>query len=723
MRLPRRLESLVMTAARRALGVATVGELGASDIDALRVIARLFQILDREPVYNVALEHVVESARRHFPDGGGIPLVRALLSSLFTATADRYSARGFDPEAAALRETAQGLGGPADRVLLGLMTALTDQQFHDRPPLVVDAVVQALINQVRHAGPRINRANILSGVAYACFCSGYINRLRVVTAELGQVASTPGDHAMLAYFQSKLDVAQGQPAAHDDGIAALQAAVEHLDRRDPAYDIAQRAAANDRREPVLPGAVSPHGNTLERAGEAMRRQQWPEAARAYEQAIDLMTSPAWRAWLRLFAEVARLRGGELDDSAAINRCIDRLLADNLLAARALVQLEDFLCWLLDHTIDKCQATDTAPVVRICELLGEYRGGTAIRRDGTPATVAGDAQADLTLVDYLTQPASAATITDISAGLGDCSVVWINLLTTKGRLVLLVVTQSSASRTVRVRRLGPLDETSLAAWRAVLGKDAEAADDAHLGLIADAIFADVAVTDRLVVVPDTTSWDLPWAELVPATTSEFTLTPSVGALLRLPPASTAARPRIIGVFDDELPGAQLELAKLEDLHDAGRVRFVRAHSLAALVEELRHGSFDIVTIAVHGTTGNGFEYRMLLPDGPSSLSDLLTMPLPSIVIMGCCWSATSAVHPDTVAASLVCLVGGASQVVGGLWAIDDLVAGELLARTYEHLTAPTPVPLSQALLRAHRSLTSEQRRRAAGVAIIGRGYHT
>jgi hypothetical protein len=721
MRLPRRLESLVVATARKALGVTRVDELSASDVDDLRVVARLFQILDREPVYTVALEHVTESAHRHFRDRGAIPLVQALLSSLFTATADRYSAMGYDPEAAALRETAHRRGGRADTVVLRLLSALTDQQFHDRPPLVVDAVLQALINQVRHAGPRTNRANVLSAVAYASFNSGYIDRLRVVTAELGRVASTPGERAILAYYQSKLDVARGLPAAHDDGIAALRTAVEHLDRKDPAYDNARRTAARDRPGSVLPGAVNADNAVLERAGEAARGQRWPEAARGYEQAIEGMTNPAWRAALRLFAEVARLRGGELDQPAAIDRCVGRLLADNLLAARALVRLDDFLCFLLGHAIDKCPATDTGPIVRICELLGEFRGGTAIRRDGTPATFAGDAQADLTLVDYLTQPASAATVADIRAGLGDCTVVWVNMLTEGGRLFPVVVTQSPAIRTVR--RLGPLDETSLAAWRAVLGKEAETADDAQLGLIADAIFADVEDPGRLVVAPDTLSWDLPWTELVPAPTRGFTLTPSVGALLRLPPAGTGTCPRIVGVFDDELPGARTELAKLQELHDAGRVRFVRARSLADLVEALRQDSFDILTIGVHGTTGNGFEYRMLLPDGPSSPSALLTLPLPPTVILGCCWSATSAVHPDTVAASLVCLVGGASQVVGGLWAIDDLVAGELLARTYEHLTAPTPAPLPQALLRAHRSLPPEQRRRAAGIAVIGHGGHS
>ena len=722
MRLPRRLETLVVSAARKVLGVTLVDELDASDVDDLRVVARLFQILDREPVYNVALEHVVESAHRHFPDGGSSPLVRALLASLFAATADRYSVRGYDREALAPSETARRLGGRADTVLLRLLTALTEQRFHDRPPLVVDAVLQALINQVKHAGPRINRANILSAVAYACFSSGYIDRLRVVTAELSQVASTPGDRAILAYYQSKLDLAQGLFAAHDDGIAALRAAVDHLDRRDPAYNIAVRTATHDRRGPTLPGAVSAHDAALERAGEAARCQQWPEAARSYEQAIEGMTNPAWRAWLRLFAEVARLRGSELDDPTSIDRCVDRLLADNLLAARAFVQLDDFLCWLLGHAIEKCQTTDTAPVARICELLGEFRGGTAIRRGGTPATFAGDARADLTLVDYLTQPASAATVTEIRAGLGDCSVIWVNTLTTKGRLVLIVVTQSPATQTPTVR-LTPLDEISLAAWKAVLGKDAETADDTQLGLIADAIFADVMEPGGLVVVPDTMTWDLPWTEMVPATTPEFTLTPSVGALLRLPPASTRARPSIIGVFDDELKGAKIELAKLEELHEVGRVRFVRAHSLAALTEALKHDSFEILIIGVHGTTGNGFEYRMLLPDGPSSPSALLALPLPPTVILASCWSATSAVHPDTVAASVACLVGGASQVVGGLWAIDDIVTGELLARTYEHLTAPTPASLPQSLLRAHRSLAPQQRRRAAGIAVIGRGRRT
>src|SRR6266508_1536226 len=150
----------------------------------------------------------------------------------------------------------------------------------------------------------------------------------------------------------------------------------------------------------------------------------------------------------------------------------------------------------------------------------------------------------------------------------------------------------------------------------------------------------------------------------------------------PPSKTVQNSSRCRGFDDALPGARIEAAKLHELRTLGTIKFVQATSLAQLDEALHSATFDLLTVAVHGASGDGFEYRFLLPDGPSSPSALLRMPLPPTVVLGSCWSAASAVHQDTVAAALACLATGASRVIGGLWAIDDSVAGKLLARTYE-----------------------------------------
>ncbi|MFG2548195.1 CHAT domain-containing protein [Streptomyces sp. NPDC048594] len=61
--------------------------------------------------------------------------------------------------------------------------------------------------------------------------------------------------------------------------------------------------------------------------------------------------------------------------------------------------------------------------------------------------------------------------------------------------------------------------------------------------------------------------------------------------------------------------------------------------------------------------------------------------------------------------------GASQVIGGLWAIDDELPGELLTRTYDgHLRHG--MPLAQAFRAAHRALPRNDRAAAAGLAFMG-----
>lgn len=64
----------------------------------------------------------------------------------------------------------------------------------------------------------------------------------------------------------------------------------------------------------------------------------------------------------------------------------------------------------------------------------------------------------------------------------------------------------------------------------------------------------------------------------------------------------------------------------------------------------------------------------------------------------------------------CLVAGASTVIGGLWDVDDRVAGALLADTYERTFTGTPLPT--AFRQAFTALDEDVRPRAAGLGLFG-----
>jgi hypothetical protein len=120
---------------------------------------------------------------------------------------------------------------------------------------------------------------------------------------------------------------------------------------------------------------------------------------------------------------------------------------------------------------------------------------------------------------------------------------------------------------------------------------------------------------------------------------MTLAPSLSATARLarhPPSRRGSGYR--RVFDPELLGARDELKALGRLDSEGKVVLRRPRSLAELRSILVGDQIDLLTIAAHGTSSDGFEYRLLFPDSAASPAGLLGLRLPPNVVLGCCWSA-------------------------------------------------------------------------------------
>nr|PPQ62081.1 hypothetical protein C5F59_39670 [Streptomyces sp. QL37] len=292
----------------------------------------------------------------------------------------------------------------------------------------------------------------------------------------------------------------------------------------------------------------------------------------------------------------------------------------------------------------------------------------------------------------------------------------------GGHVLVTTTLRPGAPAPLVRRT-PLSLADGKALAQCSDEESEEAPPEALARVQQMIFADLGQPSdhgsKVLVVPDAVTWCMPWNELAPTGVKEISLTVSIAAAMRIPPPSPVEVPRVIGVFDEvDLRGSRKEVQTLQELAASGKIHFTRVYSLIELREALESSPYDVLTVSVHGTTGDGIEYRMLLPDGPSSPAGLLQLQLPPTVVLGCCWSGKSSEQPDTTAAAVSCLVAGASRVVGGLWAIDDELAGDLLACMYvRHFVSG--MPLAQALRSAHLALGPEMRPGAAGLIVIGR----
>ncbi|MFH8469499.1 CHAT domain-containing protein [Streptomyces sp. NPDC017991] len=688
------------------------------DVDAIdvRAVTRLYQVLDRRPVYSAGLDHIVQAVDQHYARASPKPLTRRLLASLLDETGGHFEEIGRVQEAAQCRRIATELApdGP-DRSILYLLSAISsEQQLYVLGSLTVDAVLRALLYEVDRSGRRTRRVRILSAIAYAAHSTSNIERLRATVEALAPVANTPGYQALVTFYRSRLLIADGRI---DEGLAAEQEfsrVATKVDPGDRAHQMVASALAS----------VTPHDSAMAHASEAALRGDYVEASGWYEQSAEELPPSPFRSAMRLYAEAARVQGELLPSPTALRACLSRLCADNVFAARTVTNVELLLTGLLMRAVDLHEAGHDAEIVaEIADFIGEFRGGTAVGRPQDSGAYDTDARADMTLVDFLAQTTTPVTLVEIAQGIPGHHVVWVNYTGAGvGEHYLTVVTLRPSHPLPLVRRTH-VSETEGKALAQCLDEDSENAPVEAVQRVSDLFFADVnpdAADARILVVPDSVTWAMPWNELAPCGVADLTISMSAGAVLRSRPAQVFVVPRVIGIFDEiELKGSRLEAQALEQLNAQGHIRFTRVHSLAELRNALETASYDILTVSVHGTESDGFEYRMLLPDGPSSPAALLRLGLPPVVVLGCCWSAKPTERADTTAAALSCLVAGASQIVGGLWAVDDELAGRLLADTYDrHLRRG--VPLSQALRQAHLALPMDLRPGAAGLAFIGRG---
>ncbi|MFG2369900.1 CHAT domain-containing protein [Streptomyces sp. NPDC048504] len=707
--------------------MSTVNKLREVDSEDVRAISRMYQILDRKPLYASSLEHVISSVIEHYSQSTYSSLTRSLLSALTHETALRFDEIGRPEQANECRNMAEKWAvGDSDQVITWLRFSISDSsKLHELKPLTVDAIIRALLFEVDRSSPRLNRPLVLSEVAHAAFVTGNSLRLKTATDKLANAANSPGFQALIKYYESRILVAVGKLKESEPLVVEFEEMAAGIAKSDPAYghtDFLRRHLKE--RSTITQDYTADESSAMGRAAVAMQRGDWQQAVEFNEQAAAELPLGALRSSMHGLAETARLMGGMLETSSAVNASLDRMALNNLFAARSLLPLENLLVHLFAQAVNIYESGDaSAPVARVSDLLGEFRGGAGVGRGHGKSGYRSDALADLTLVDFLSHTTQAVTLSEVSDAFPEHHVVWVNFAEMQSGGHVIVTTTLRPGSPVPLVRRTPLSQSDGKALAQCLDEESEEAPPEAVARVRQMFFSDLGQAStqgaRVLVVPDAPTWCMPWNELAPPSVEEIALSVSIAAAMRIPPPSSVDVPRLIGIFDEvDLHGSRKEVKALEDLAAAGYIHFTRAYSIDELRNKLESSRYDVLTVSVHGTTGNGIEYRMLLPDGPSSPAGLLQLQLPPTVVLGCCWSAKSSEQPDTTAAVLACLVAGASRVVGGLWAIDDEIAGDLLARMYEmHFLFRKP--LAQALRSAHLTLDPEVRPGAAGLIVVGR----
>ena len=213
---------------------------------------------------------------------------------------------------------------------------------------------------------------------------------------------------------------------------------------------------------------------------------------------------------------------------------------------------------------------------------------------------------------------------------------------------------------------------------------------------------------LVVVPDETTWALPFGALLLGTATPLLacavvrVVPTLATFLALAEEESppSARDGSIAHFDPRLSttGEQKALEGL--LPPYGPV--VAASKREELFELLAKGG-HLLAFGAHGDNSPGLRQSLYLSDGAVvSAGALLGRELPPLVSLGSCWAARRA----PLGLSAVCFAQGTRSFLAPLFAADDPATGAILAEAYTNLpTSPSPAEALRAAqlayLAAHR----------------------
>ncbi|SCL26912.1 CHAT domain-containing protein [Micromonospora rhizosphaerae] len=164
----------------------------------------------------------------------------------------------------------------------------------------------------------------------------------------------------------------------------------------------------------------------------------------------------------------------------------------------------------------------------------------------------------------------------------------------------------------------------------------------------------------------------------------TVAPALTTWARLPPPPRLSRPyRLVGVFDETLPGAAAEMRYLRALGRAGVIDGQAVLSPGKLGAQLREHHYQVLTLAVHGTVSPS-GLTLHLPRGTATGLDVLGWRLPPVVVLAACRSGAAGTIRWPIDLTTACLRRGASSVIVSRWPVADDTTATQMASLYETL---------------------------------------
>ena len=243
-------------------------------------------------------------------------------------------------------------------------------------------------------------------------------------------------------------------------------------------------------------------------------------------------------------------------------------------------------------------------------------------------------------------------------------------------------------------------------------------------------------DELIIVPDRSSFLIPFAALVDQHSRYFSetvrirLVPSLTSLLMLKecPESRHSTSGALLVGNPwvetvrikgckpfpQLPGAEEEVKMIGKILNIEPLTGKKATKDQVLS---RFNSVSLVHIAAHGCPETGeiiLSPNLAISDKPEEKDFLLTMAevlgaqlRATLVVLSCCYSARGEINAEGVVGITRAFLGaGARSVVASLWEISDEATQEFMRHFYEHLLAGKSA--SKSLHHAMKSLRKTEK---------------
>ena len=704
--------------------------LSEVQITDLRTIGLSYKILDRGAVYDESLNHIVESIGARSESILASKLAASCAYFLCEEVIGAYQRIDDGQPSAAVVAFARRchLATKSDEVMrLVILWISLHGRFRDAKPEIIAVIARSIgsyCSRPRPDSKNLTPSAALTMAAYVTLETGQISLAGRLSAQLSELAATEGYRAVAEIIRTTTMMA-GTDEDYFKAKTRAREAMRRLPPDDPATEIAIALVEGTR---TGVGIASPAFLGFGVAIDLLKARDFGQAAAAFDRTSDQPLISAddalFIAQAAVLALMCRLRTfyDSYDyPSSEVDSALRRLTSHNFASARNSHDcsrlLQNVLRYCTARSDDHAYAWLAA---RVADLRGEYSAGCAIGNHRISRHAADDmASRELAVKDLLSGMIDLPSQENLRAIARRVTLVWVSVVIHDDEPVIVSTFLSPDDQVPRY---------NLTTVRSTEGRQLlEGATNAELQYLPDGASAAVATLRTwifrqeidpavpLMIIPDRQLWCLPWEAVAPAEVRAVTIAPSASASARLAGYPRARVPVIAGVFDLQLKGARAELAALEKLHAAGRIMLRRARSFAELRSVLADGGVDLLTIAAHGTSNDGFEYRLLFPDSATSPAGLLNLRLPPNVVLGCCWSARLGEKADSIATALSCLAAGASTVVGALWDVDDMLAGTILSTVYPDFASGMNL---SAAIRAAYLRTSADRVGGAALAVIG-----